>query len=43
MILLFLVFVLVSFPFCVGEAYWERDWPRNSFKGFVASLVLLAY
>jgi hypothetical protein len=36
------ILVAITFLIMVGEVYYERDWPRATWKPFVISLGLFA-
>ena len=36
------ILVALTFLIMVGEVYYERDWPRATWKSFVIALGLLA-
>lgn len=40
MLLFFIALDILTFLLCVGEVYWERDWPREMFKFFAFFAVL---
>lgn len=44
MIVLFCLFlVVVRILYSVAEVYFERDWPRHTWMGLLASVALFAF
>ena len=45
MILIFcaLLFLLLRILYCLGEIWFERDWPRRTWLGLVLSLIIIVF
>ena len=41
MIILFLLAIVASILLMVGESYWEKDWPRETYPCLMWSLFFL--